>query len=101
MLRHVARLMMDTPYSYNLEKRIEYFRQVIREYRIDGVILHENLSCRPSSTGMVDLKRALQEDPGVPVLNIQCDMNDPRAFSEAQMQTRIEGFIELMGKGTR
>ncbi len=95
-LRHVARMMMDTPYSYNLEKRIEYFKQVIEEYRIDGVILHENLSCRPSSTGMIDLKNALQQQCGIPVLIINCDMNDPRAFSEAQMKTRVESFLELM-----
>ncbi|MFZ5563531.1 MAG: 2-hydroxyacyl-CoA dehydratase subunit D [Thermodesulfobacteriota bacterium] len=97
-LRHVARAMMDVPYSYNLEKRIAYFKQAVSEYRIDGVILHENLSCRPSSTGMIDLKNALQQECGIPVLIIQCDMNDPRAFSEEQIKTRIEGFIELMEK---
>ncbi|MEW6080120.1 MAG: 2-hydroxyacyl-CoA dehydratase family protein, partial [Thermodesulfobacteriota bacterium] len=82
--------------SYNLEKRIAYFKQAISDYRIDGVILHENLSCRPSSTGMIDLKNALQQECDIPVLIIQCDMNDPRAFSEAQINTRIEGFVELM-----
>ena len=46
-LREVARIMMDLPYSYNLEKRIQYFEQAVRDYSIDGVILHENLSCRP------------------------------------------------------
>jgi benzoyl-CoA reductase/2-hydroxyglutaryl-CoA dehydratase subunit BcrC/BadD/HgdB len=97
-LRQVARTMMDVPYSYNLEKRIAYFKQAIREYRIDGVILHENLSCRPSSTGMIDLKNALQQECGIPVLILQCDMNDPRAFSEEQIKTRIEGFMELMDK---
>ncbi|MDA8137674.1 MAG: 2-hydroxyacyl-CoA dehydratase family protein [Desulfobacteraceae bacterium] len=100
-LRQVARVMMDLPYSYNLEKRIEYFRQAVKEYRIDGVILHENLSCRPSSTGMIDLKNALQQDPGIPVLILQCDMNDPRAYSDAQMKTRVESFIELMAQNQR
>ncbi|MBN2159017.1 MAG: 2-hydroxyacyl-CoA dehydratase [Spirochaetes bacterium] len=97
-LREVARIMMDLPYSYNLEKRIQYFEQAIKDYSIDGVVLHENLSCRPSSTGMIDLKNAIQDDLGIPVLIIQCDMNDPRAYSEAQMKTRIESFIELMEK---
>jgi benzoyl-CoA reductase/2-hydroxyglutaryl-CoA dehydratase subunit BcrC/BadD/HgdB len=100
-LREVARIMMDLPYSYNLEKRIVYFEQAIRDYKIDGVILHENLSCRPSSTGMIDLKSAIQEDLGVPVLILQCDMNDPRAYSDAQMKTRIESFIELMEKNRK
>lgn len=100
-LRDVARIMMDLPYSYNLDKRIEYFEQAVKDYKIDGVILHENLSCRPSSTGMIDLKNAIQEDLGVPVLIIQCDMNDPRAYSEAQMKTRIESFIEVMEKNRK
>ena len=100
-LRDVARVMMDLPYSYNLDKRITYFEQAVRDYHIDGVILHENLSCRPSSTGMIDLKNAIQEDLGIPVLIIQCDMNDPRAYSDAQMKTRIESFIELMEKGRK
>lgn len=95
-LRDVARIMMDLPYSYNLEKRIEYFEKWVDEYSIDGVILHENMSCRPSCTGMIDLKNAIQRDKGIPVLILQCDMNDPRAYSEEQIKTRIEGFIELM-----
>ncbi|HPA71073.1 MAG TPA: 2-hydroxyacyl-CoA dehydratase family protein [Spirochaetota bacterium] len=95
-LRRVARTMMDLPYSYNLEKRIDYFKKVVADYRLDGVILHENMSCRPSSTGMMDLKEAIQRDCGIPVLILQCDMNDPRAYSEGPIKTRVEGFIELM-----
>jgi benzoyl-CoA reductase/2-hydroxyglutaryl-CoA dehydratase subunit BcrC/BadD/HgdB len=95
-LRRVARTMMDLPYSYNLEKRIDYFRQAVADYKIDGVILHENMSCRPSSTGMMDLKEALQRECGIPVLILQCDMNDPRAYAEGPIRTRIEGFVELM-----
>ncbi|MHA1453853.1 MAG: 2-hydroxyacyl-CoA dehydratase, partial [Promethearchaeota archaeon] len=66
------------------------------EYKIDGVILHNNLSCRPSTTGMADLKNVIQEKFGIPVLLLTCDMNDPRAFSEAPMQNRLESFIELL-----
>jgi benzoyl-CoA reductase/2-hydroxyglutaryl-CoA dehydratase subunit BcrC/BadD/HgdB len=95
-LRETARTIMNLPYAYNLEDRIEYFEKAVQEYRIDGVILHENMSCRPSSSGMIDLKEAIQRDLGVPVLILQCDMNDPRAFSEAQIQTRVESFVELM-----
>lgn len=95
-LRHVARMMLDIPYSYNLEKRIEYFKRCVADYKIDGVILHENMSCRPSSSGMMDLKEAIQRECGIPVLILQCDMNDPRAYAEGPIKTRIEGFIELM-----
>jgi benzoyl-CoA reductase/2-hydroxyglutaryl-CoA dehydratase subunit BcrC/BadD/HgdB len=95
-LRDVAKIVMDLPYAYNLERRIEYFEKWIDEYKLDGVILHENMSCRPSSAGMVDLKEAIMRDKGVPVLILQGDMNDPRTYSDEQMKTRIEAFIELM-----
>lgn len=95
-LREIARIMMDLPYGYNLEKRIEYFLGVIEEYRIDGVILHGNMSCRPPSTGMIDLERAIQESSGTPVLILTCDMYDPRAFAEEQIANRLESFFELM-----
>ncbi|TFG17178.1 MAG: 2-hydroxyacyl-CoA dehydratase [Promethearchaeota archaeon] len=95
-LREMAKTLIHTPYFYNLETRMEYFKKTIEEYKIDGVILHNNLSCRPSTTGMADLKNYIQEELGKPVLLLTCDMNDPRAFSEAPMQTRLESFIELL-----
>jgi benzoyl-CoA reductase/2-hydroxyglutaryl-CoA dehydratase subunit BcrC/BadD/HgdB len=95
-MREMAKTLVHTPYWYNLETRKEYFKKTIEEYNIDGVILHNNLSCRPSTTGMADLKNYIQKELGKPVLLLTCDMNDPRAFSEAPMQTRLEGFIELL-----
>jgi benzoyl-CoA reductase/2-hydroxyglutaryl-CoA dehydratase subunit BcrC/BadD/HgdB len=96
MIRELAKLMVHFPYNYNLDTRIQYFEQVIDEYKIDGVILHENMSCRPSCAGMIDLKNAIQRDKGIPVWLMSCDMNDPRSYTEAAMKTRMEGFIELM-----
>ncbi|MCP4137765.1 MAG: 2-hydroxyacyl-CoA dehydratase [bacterium] len=95
-LREAARSIMAPPYSFNLEKRFYFFKKWIEEYKIDGVILHENMSCRPSSSGMIDLKKELERTCNIPVLILQCDMNDPRAYSEGPIQTRIETFIELM-----
>lgn len=95
-LRDLARLIIDIPYNYSLEKRIQYFENVIKEYKIDGVILHSNMSCRPSCAGMIDLKNAIQRDLGIPVWLMDCDQNDPRAYSDEQMKTRMESFIELL-----
>jgi len=89
-------LMVHFPYNYNLETRIEYFKDVIDKYNIDGVILHENMSCRPSTVGMVDLKNAIQRDKGIPVWILSADMNDPRAWADEPIKNRLEAFIELM-----
>jgi hypothetical protein len=37
------------------------------------------------------LKRA-----GVPVLNLEVDCVDPRNFSEGQLRTRLQAFMELL-----
>lgn len=95
-LRQIAGELLVVPYTYNLDARIDYFEGLIDEYDLDGIILHANLSCRPSSTGMQDLRDALQKSRGIPVLILNCDMDDPRTYAEAAIRTRIDGFVELM-----
>jgi benzoyl-CoA reductase/2-hydroxyglutaryl-CoA dehydratase subunit BcrC/BadD/HgdB len=96
LVRELAKLMMHFPYNYNLETRIKYFENIVDEYKLDGVILHENMSCRPSCVGMIDLKNAIQRDKGIPVWILSSDMNDPRAWADEPMKNRLESFIELM-----
>jgi benzoyl-CoA reductase/2-hydroxyglutaryl-CoA dehydratase subunit BcrC/BadD/HgdB len=68
----------------------------LEEFDLDGIILHANQSCRPSSTGLLDLQEALQKKWGIPVMMMNTDHCDPRAYSEGPMNTRIDGFVELM-----
>jgi benzoyl-CoA reductase/2-hydroxyglutaryl-CoA dehydratase subunit BcrC/BadD/HgdB len=95
-IREIAKAFIHLPYNYNLETRIPYFENLIDRYSIDGVILHHNMSCRPSAASMMDLKNAIQKSKGIPVLLFDCDQADPRAYSDGQVKTRMEGFIELM-----
>lgn len=92
----MSELMMSFWYVYDLETRIKKFEETIKEYKIDGVIMHENLSCRPNSCGMYDLKRHIMEDISVPSLIISSDMNDPRKFNAEQLNNQIESFIEIL-----
>ena len=66
-----------------------------------GANRHANLSCRPNSTGLQDLKEALQAKYKIPILMLHCDMEDPRAYAEGPIQTRIDGFVELMEEKKR
>ncbi len=95
-LRQMAKELILTPYTFNLENRISFFEQKIDEYDIDGLILHANLSCRPSSTGLLDLKDAIQKNRGIPILILNADMDDPRSYAEGPTQTRLDSFVEMM-----
>jgi benzoyl-CoA reductase/2-hydroxyglutaryl-CoA dehydratase subunit BcrC/BadD/HgdB len=95
-LQVMARENISNFYTLDLEQRIPFFEKRIAEYDIDGLILHANLSCRPSSTGLQDLKAAIEKRTKIPVLILNCDMDDPRAYSEAQVMTRVDAFVEMM-----
>lgn len=95
-LREMAKENISNFYTLDLEQRIPFFEEKIAEYSIDGLILHANLSCRPSSTGLQDVKAAIEKSVKIPVLILNCDMDDPRAFAEGQIRTRIDAFIEMM-----
>ena len=97
----MAELMMSFWYVYDLETRKKKFVETVREYNIDGIIMHENLSCRPNSCGMYDLKRNLMEEHDIPSLIISSDMNDPRKFNAEQLSNQIESFIEILRQRKR
>jgi len=92
----MAELMLSFWYIYDLETRIKKFAETVKEWKIDGVIMHENLSCRPNSCGMYDLKKHLMDDYDIPCLIITADQNDARKFNEIQITNQIESFIEIL-----
>jgi benzoyl-CoA reductase/2-hydroxyglutaryl-CoA dehydratase subunit BcrC/BadD/HgdB len=73
--------------------------QLIDKYDVDGFVLHSNRSCKPYSFGQLDLQRIVQKERGIPCLMIEADMVDERSFSESQIATRIEAFMEIIQAG--
>ncbi len=73
--------------------------EMIDTYQADGVVYHPIKSCRTTSTGMADNRRALMKARDVPSLFIESDMMDRRVVSEAQLKNRIDAFFE--GLATR
>jgi len=73
----------------------ELLKEQVREYKADGVVHHAIKSCRAQSAGMADHREWLVE-AGVPALLVESDLVDPRYFSEAQMQQRVDAFLEAL-----
>jgi benzoyl-CoA reductase/2-hydroxyglutaryl-CoA dehydratase subunit BcrC/BadD/HgdB len=69
---------------------------MIDKYDVDGVVLHSNRSCKPYSLGQYDTQRIIQEKTGLPTLMIEADIVDERSFSESQIETRIDAFMEVV-----
>jgi len=71
----------------------------VGSYQADGVVFHPIKSCRTTSTGQADTRRAVMQQCDVASLFIESDMMDKRVVSEAQMKNRIDAFFE--GLATR
>lgn len=70
--------------------------QLVEKFRIDGVLLHSDKSCKPYSLGQIDQRDLIIQQLKKPALLLHGDHNDPRAYSDEQSQLRIEAFIEMM-----
>jgi len=70
--------------------------EMIDKYDVDGFVLHSNRSCKPYSFGQLDIQRIVEKEKGIPCLMIEADMVDERSFSESQISTRIDAFMEII-----
>jgi len=80
----------------NLNHRLRLMEKIVREYRIDGLVIHSDRSCKPYSIGQYDLKRVLTEDLGIKSVLIESDMTDSRVYSENQARTNLDAFFEAL-----
>ena len=82
--------------NFGFEERIRYLARLIDEFALTGFIMHSNRSCKPYSVGMYGLRGEVSKRTGKPGVVIEADQNDPRVFSEAQVETRLDAFLESM-----
>ncbi|RLC16550.1 MAG: 2-hydroxyglutaryl-CoA dehydratase, partial [Deltaproteobacteria bacterium] len=69
---------------------------MIKFYDVNGFVMHSNRSCKPYSFGQMDIMKIVRKKAGIPVLMIEADMVDPRNFSQSQVETRIDAFMEIV-----
>jgi benzoyl-CoA reductase/2-hydroxyglutaryl-CoA dehydratase subunit BcrC/BadD/HgdB len=82
--------------NISIDKMFESLKKMIIKYNADGLVMHSNRSCKPYSLGQYDLQRMVMKELDIPTLTIEADMVDQRAFSESQIETRIDAFMEIM-----
>ena len=84
------------PNAINLERSVELRKQLCTEGKVDGGLVHINRSCKMWSGTAPEMGRRISADLNIPIVTFDGDQSDPRNFSEAQYDTRIQGLIEIM-----
>jgi benzoyl-CoA reductase/2-hydroxyglutaryl-CoA dehydratase subunit BcrC/BadD/HgdB len=85
--------------NVGVDKMAESVLDMIDKYQADGLVMHSNRSCKPYSLGQFDIMEIVQDKRDIPVLMIEADMVDARRFSESQVETRIDAFMEMLEAG--
>jgi len=84
--------------NIGVDQMAEKVLQMIDKYEVDGLVMHSNRSCKPYSFGQYDIQKIVQRERALPVLILESDMVDARKFSEGQVETRIDAFMEMVGQ---
>ena len=94
-LRSLANRMITHPIVGPVERRLKTLVHIAKEYKIDGAINPAHWGCRQSAGARVLFKDALQK-VGVPLIHLDVDCVDERNYTEGQIMTRLEAFMEMI-----
>jgi hypothetical protein len=94
-LESLAERAISHFYLGEAEERNQLYANIIRDYKIDGVIHMMHNGCRaiPGASWQV---RDVADELNVPYFELSGDCIDPRGFSEEQMKLRLEAFKETV-----
>ncbi|MDZ7839024.1 MAG: 2-hydroxyacyl-CoA dehydratase family protein [Actinomycetota bacterium] len=94
--RSMAIKMLSHYLRGSINNRLKVISKLTEDYRMDGVILFSHWGCRQNNAAARLIKDQVRK-AGLPTLVIDGDCVDQNNYSHGQLQTRIQGFTELLG----
>lgn len=94
LLDSMALAYSNVHLNISIDQVFEKMKTLIKEYDVAGVVMHSNRSCKTYSFGQYDLQKMIMTELNIPSLILEADMVDERNFSESQIETRIDAFME-------
>ena len=79
-----------------LDAKVDKMSQLINDYDLDGFVMFSVRSCKRYSLGQLVSKELVTERTGVPGVIIEGDMVDSRVYNAAQIETRVDAFLEML-----
>ncbi|MFV0466231.1 MAG: 2-hydroxyacyl-CoA dehydratase subunit D [Lachnospiraceae bacterium] len=92
----MCRAYARVPNAINLEHARDKRIRLCKDNHVEGLLVHTNRSCKLWSGFMYEMSRQIGEECDIPVVSFDGDQADPRNFSEAQYDTRVQGLMEIM-----
>lgn len=92
----MVRAYCRVPNAINLELARDKRIRLARDNKAEGLLVHTNRSCKLWSGFMPEMSRQIAQACDIPMTSFDGDQADPRNFSEAQYDTRVQALTELM-----
>lgn len=81
---------------YDPRLKTEMMKTIVKEWKVNGVMLHLNRGCEGLSLGIMENRLGLA-NAGIPVMTYEGNMGDEREFDMVRTQNRVDSFMETLG----
>ena len=95
--KSLARKLLSNYGFGPFQRWLDFTSSFVLDYSIDGIIEFAHWGCRYLSANTQIVKDAL-EAKKVPILVLDGDCIDRRDYSDAQIKTRIDAFVEILNR---
>ena len=95
-LEEMARGYMRCIYNNGVQNRADVISGIMKNTHCTGILYHNNRSCKNMDIMTPEVQQLVKEATGTPYATFDGDQTDPRNFSEAQYDTRVEALSETM-----
>lgn len=92
----MARAYSSNYVNRNLDYGVDNLSALVKEFSVDGLIFHSNRSCKLMDFRQYEVIRRVVERTNATSVIFDGDQTDPRAFSLAQFETRIQSLAETV-----
>jgi len=82
---------LPSPYGSSFEDRIKHLHDMVKEFRVQGIVFLTRKFCDPYLFDYSVLGRALKEE-GVPSILLEYEY----PLAKASLKTRVEAFLEML-----
>ena len=81
---------------YDPQLKTDMMLRIVKEWQVDGVMLHLNRGCEGLSLGIMENRLGIAK-AGVPIMTFEGNMGDEREFDPVRTQARVDAFMEQLG----
>jgi benzoyl-CoA reductase/2-hydroxyglutaryl-CoA dehydratase subunit BcrC/BadD/HgdB len=94
-LVELAKRQLAHPLIGPADRRLDLLKKMAVEFKCHGAVNPSHWGCRQSG-GMRNMFKDVLTTVNVPVIHLDVDCVDERNFSEGQLLTRLEAFMEML-----